>query len=123
MIPGANLLKTALSVIASQSVEYYAFTTRALNSIGNYVPVYADPIILRGSFQPVARNLYQAYGLDFQKTYYTFYSSVDVLDIIRDTSSDKLGFNGEIYQVESSNDWFAVDGWTGVLAVRIPNAG
>ncbi len=58
-----------------------------------------------------------------KKTYYTFYSSVDVLDIIRDTSSDKLGFNGEIYQVESSNDWFAVDGWTGVLAVRIPNAG
>lgn len=117
MIPGSNLLNMAFSVISQQTVTYLAATGRALNSVGQDVTSYAPPASLRGSFQPVPRRLYEQYGLDLQKTYYTFYASKDIIDIGRDVSCDQIIFENRVFQCESSNDWFAVDGWAGVLCV------
>jgi len=119
MIPGSNLLKTALSLIAPQSIIYYKANGRALNNIGQDVTTYDTALVVRGSFQPVPRRLYQSYGLDFQKSYFTFYASVDVIDLQRDVSADQIAFKGARYQCESANDWFAMDGWTGVLCALI----
>jgi hypothetical protein len=119
MIPGANILKMALSMIRKQRLTYYKNTGRATNSIGMLVPTYAPPVVVEGSFQPVPRNLYAENGLDFQKDYYTFYAPVDIFDLQRDVSGDQLIFNNTQYQCESNNDWFAIDGWKGVLCVRI----
>lgn len=121
MIPGANVLNMALSVIAKQSITYFRATGRSLNNVGQDVTTYASPTIILGSFQPVPKRLYQAYGLDLQKTYFTFYASADLIDIQRDVSGDQIAFNGLRYQCESSNDWFNIDGWKGVLCVLITN--
>jgi hypothetical protein len=118
-IPGQNLLNMALSIIARQSLNYYRFSGRTLNSIGQDVTIYDTPVILVGSWQPVPRQLYQAYGLDLQKDYFTFYSSNNILDVTRDVSGDQIAFNGQRYQCESNNDWFQLDGWKGVLCVHI----
>lgn len=121
MIPGSNLLNSALRVIASQSINYYQFTGRGLNDIGQNVAQYAAAQIIRGSFQPVPRNLYQNLGLDFNNIYVNFYVSKNILDVQRDVSGDQISYCGKRYQVLSATDWSGIDGWTGVLCVQIGN--
>lgn len=118
-VPGQNVLRMALTLIHKQCLRYYQFSSRALNSVGQDVTTYLAPVTMRGSWQPVPRKVYMQYGLDFQKDYYTFYTSNDVLDIQRDVSGDQLIFNGKRYQVESNNDWFPMDGWKGIICVYI----
>lgn len=121
MIPGINLLKMSLTIIASQVITYYQAVDRSLNDIGQDVTEYNPPVTIRGSFQPVPRKLYTQYGLDFDKTYYTFYTSNDLIDVGRDVSGDQIVFGTQRFQCESSNDWFALDGWVGMLCVLIEN--
>jgi hypothetical protein len=60
--------------------------------------------------------------LDLQKDYFTFYLSNNILDIQRDISGDQVSFMGKRFQVESSNDWYQLDGWKGMLCVDLgPN--
>lgn len=108
----------AFSIISKQTVSYYRNTGRSVNDVGQYVSTYDTATQLRGSFQPVPRKLYEQYGLDFQKDYFTFYASTNILDVARNVSGDKITFNGNSYQCESANDWYAVDGWKGVLCVK-----
>lgn len=118
-VPGSNLLAQALTVIISQTVSYFQATARSLNDVGQYITTYAEPLSIRGSFQAVPRNLYYQYGLDLQKNYYTFYSLNDIIDIKRNVSNDQIEFNGQRFQCESNNDWFAVDKWKGILCCEI----
>lgn len=118
-IPGVNLLNMALTIINGAAITYYSMIGRTSNAVGQFVTTYADGVIITGSFQPVPRNLYEQYGLDLQKTYYTFYTSNNLLDVLRNVSGDQIAFLGKRYQCESANDWFALDGWKGVLCVLI----
>lgn len=118
-IPGINLLNKALTIIAKQQVEYVKFLERNLNDEGIWVPTYLPPAPLLGSFQAVPRRLYQQYGLDLQKNYATFYVSANLTDLRRDVSCDQISYDGKVYAVESANDWFAMDGWEGVLCVEV----
>jgi hypothetical protein len=118
-IPGQDLLKMALTMIYRQALTYYKALGRTENSLGQYVTTYAQGIVMTGSWQPVPRQLYMQYGLDLQKDYYTFYTCNNVLDLDRDISADQVAFNGQLFQVESDNDWYALDGWKGVLCVHI----
>lgn len=117
MVPGSNLLKSALTVISSQTVDYYKFLSRAVNAAGLLVATYDTPIQLKGSLQPVARSMYEQLGLDFTKNYFIFYSSNNILTTDRNVSGDKIVFQGGTYQCESTNNWYGVDGWTGTLCI------
>lgn len=118
-IPGQNLLNMAFRIIATQTIVYYQALGRLVNSVGQDVTEYNAGVNIRGSFQPVPKNLYELYGLDLQKTYYTFYAPYAISDIARDVSGDQIAFNGQRFQCESNNDWFAIDGWKGVLCIHI----
>jgi hypothetical protein len=118
-IPGQNLLTMALTMITRQAVTYYKAVGRELNSLGQWVTMYADGITIYGSWQPVPREILRQFGLDFQKDYYTLYAPENVFDIDRDITSDQIAFNGQLFQVESDNDWFALDGWKGILCIHI----
>jgi hypothetical protein len=122
-IPGANLLKMAFKLINKQGVIYYRAVGRTLNNVGQNITQFAPGVPLFGSFQPVPRRLYQPYGLDLQKDYYTFYASANIIDVIRNSPSDQLAFNDLRFQIESDNDWYAMDGWKGVLCVAIGRDG
>jgi hypothetical protein len=118
--PGSNILKQALSAIASTPVQYFAFVSRVGNAIGLLETTFAAPVTIRGSWQPVPRAMYEKLGLDFTKNYVTFYSVQFIGDVSRDRTGDNFEFNGKRWQVESSNDWQAIDGWNGVLCVEVP---
>lgn len=122
MIPGSNLLDFALTIIETNTVQYIKNNGRTLNSVGQYVPTYDTPVDVDGSMQPVPRSRYEIYNLDFAKNYYTFYVSSDFIGTDRNVSGDKIIFNSKLFQVQSPNDWFAVDGWQGVLCVLVGDA-
>ena len=118
-VPGSNILDLAMTVLGSQTVNYFRALDRTLNNIGQNITEFDAGILVSGSFQPVPRRLYEIYGLDFQKSYFTFYVSKNVIDLQRNVSGDQLEFQGQRYQCESNNDWFGEDGWVGVLCVLI----
>lgn len=119
MIPGSNILSQALRILASQTFQYLAFQSRDPNSVGQYVVTYAAPITLTGSVQPVPRELYERFGLDFQRNYINVYVSRAVIDIARDVSGDQIIFNGDTYQCLSKTPWEGIDGWDAVLSVQV----
>lgn len=112
----------AMTVVGKQTFSYIQYTSRTTNGIGIDVPVYADPVSQTGQVQAVPKELFEKYGLDFQKTYLMFYVSKAVLDVTRDVSGDQIIFAGNKYQCLSQTDWFAINGWTGVVSVKVPDA-
>lgn len=117
--PGSNLLKKAFKLIAKQEAQHLRFKGRKTNGAGYDVSEYYPQETIRGSFQPVPRSRYEAYGLDFSKSYATFYSTTDIGCLERGESGDILLFAGRRWQCQAPNDWFQIDGWTGVLIVDI----
>lgn len=103
----------------SQPFSYIQNTGRVDNGIGQDISQYNAPIQIQGSVQAVPRNLFEVYGLDFQKQYVTFYVSRQILDVERDVSGDKIQYANLTYQCLSQTDWNAQNGWTGVIAVKV----
>lgn len=119
MIPGANVLARAFRIIAQQTVIYYRTLGRTLNPVGQEITQYATGVAVTGSFQPVPRKLYTQFGLDLQKSYFTFYVSKELIDTARNTAGDQIAYDGQRYQCESSVAWFNIDGWESMLCVHI----
>jgi hypothetical protein len=119
IVPGSNLFKMAASVIHQSTVGYRAFVSRTGNNVGLLESTFAPSVDIRGSFQPVPRTMYDRLGLDYTKNYAMFYSAQPINDVSRDRTGDQLDFNGKVWQVESSNDWQAIDGWNGVLCIEV----
>lgn len=123
MIPGSNLLALALTVIAPQSVQWFAYTGSAIGPTGLNLATYAAPVTLkRTSVQPVNRNRYEAYGLDWNKSYITIYATDGQPLPVQhnpDGDGDVIEWNGRRYQVVGDTPWSALDHWTGLLCVDI----
>lgn len=121
MIPGMNLLEVALGAIAPQEpVEYLQAVDRTTNSAGYLVATYAAPVPVKlSSVQAVSRSTYYFQGLDLSKKYVTWYVPREVLGLERDSSGDRMTYNGELFQVENTTDWAGQDGWVAALCVRL----
>lgn len=122
-VPGSNLLAQALTVIAPQTVQYRVFISRTTNDIGYDVSTFADPVAVRGSFQPVPRSRYEFQGLDLSKSYWVLFAPLAMIGVDRDVSGDQLTFQGRTYQVESITAWAGIDGWSEALCCEVSNAG
>ena len=116
-----NLLNKALTILPRQCFQYYANTGRTSQPNAQYLATYAAPIELTGSVQPVPKTLYQVYGLDFAKAYFTFFVSHSVMDITRNFSGDAFVYNGNTFQCVQKTDWFAYNGWDAILAIQVPS--
>lgn len=119
-VPGSNLLLEALDMIESQPVTYFQNTGRTLNAAGVYAGVFLPGVTTSvGSVQAVDRKKYEVLGLDLEKQYVHWFVPAYVFGVERDLSGDQFDYAGEKYQIESTTDWFAQDGWTMALAVKI----
>lgn len=119
MIPGSNILAIALTAIAPSTLSYYKNTGLVTGVSGLEVPTYAAPVQVKGSFQPVPRNLYEIYGLDFSKEYFNLYISKLIIGVDRDSAGDQLGFSEARYKCKSVTPWSSIDGWNAVLCVKV----
>lgn len=119
-IPGADLLGIALGVIGSQQVRYYLNTGREANDSGRLMALFADGVdVPQGSVQAVPRSRYASYGLDFQKSYVTWFVEQTVIDVQRNKSGDRFKWNNRVYECVSVTDWVSQDGWSEVMGVDI----
>lgn len=119
IVPGSNLLKMAQTVIRAQTVQYRAFVSRLPNSVGLIETTFAAAVPVKGNFQPVPRTMYEHLGLDYTKNYAMLYSTELMQDVTRDRTGDQFDFGGVVWQIESANNWHAVDGWNGLLAIEV----
>lgn len=119
-IPGANLLSVAARAIRFQTLGHRAFVSRAPNSAGDFVSVFAPSVDITGSMQPVNRKLYQELGLNLSRNYSTLYTTATVRATERDREGDLITFAGKTWQCESDQSWAAVDGFTKMLCVEVP---
>lgn len=120
MIPGSNLLRSALSVISRQTVILYRWSVRTTTADGLDVPLFEVPeAISEGSVQAVPRSRYTAMGLDYTRNYVTWFTPATVRGIERDRAPDQFEFAGRIYDVYSVTPWNAQDGWNEVLGIDI----
>lgn len=119
MIPGGNLLGLALSVIAPQTVLYLAYEGKTTNAAGKEVVTYAEPTGIYGSFQPINRDRYEANGLDFDKSYATFYATGSYKPPFRNGAADRFAYAGRLWEAVGKVDWFAQDGWDAVMLVDV----
>ena len=120
--PSSNLLAQALTVIKPSPIKFFKTLGRSSNDIGLLVSQYADPVTVMASVQAVARNVYEQFGLDFQKNYIQIWLQVGVIDINRDTSGDQVDWNCRRYECKSDDNWYNVDGWMSVMCVDIGKA-
>lgn len=122
-VPGSNLLNRAAKLIRLQTIIYLAYVSRTTTDTLTLVANYAPPKTIRGSTQPVPLTLMQILGLDMQRTYYNLFVPQAVIDIGRDVASDQFKLQGKLFQGISSTPWAAIDGWTQILVVMVPDAG
>lgn len=119
MIPGANLLKMALSAQGQQFALWHRATGRQLNAVGQWVTAYANPILISGSIQATPKTLYAANGLDYQKNHITCFFDLGVNVIQRGESGDQLTYAGRRWQFLSGTNWQPQDKWQELIAVDI----
>ncbi len=122
MIPGANLLRMAFSVIGTQLVQYRKFEQRTKNSQAQYVSVFGEPFQLAASIQRVRRYQYVQFNLEFQRNYVMIFANFEMVDLDRDLAGDQFIWTGRVFQLESQGSWFYQDGWGVCLAVDIGTA-
>lgn len=114
-----NLLNVALMLIPPVTVSWRKATGRVQNALGQWVTAYADPVALTCSFQPLEKAKYEVLGLDLNKHYFVLYGSKDLIAVERETSGDTVDYEGRRYQFEDAVDWFAYNGWKGIVCVDI----
>lgn len=119
IIPGANLLALALHTINPQLLQHRAFVSRSVNAAGDYVSVFADPVGIQGSMQPVDTALYQLLGLNLARRYAHLWTTAEVRVTNTDRQGDYVDFAGRTWQCESDRDWRDIDGWRKVLCVEV----
>ena len=118
--PGANLLSIEARVIRMETLQHRAFVSRAINGAGDYESTFAAPVDIQGSFQAVNKKLYQELGLNLAKNYGMLYTSANVQPTTRDREGDRITFAGKTWQCESDQNWQAMDGFTKMLCVEVP---
>ena len=119
MIPGSNLLASALTVISTQPFQYLRFTGSAENAVGQDVHTFADAVTVQGSVQAVDMRLYQSMGLDWDKRYIQIWTTQNIDDLGRERPGDRVVWQGRLFDVVGEMDWHAIDGWNSFLAIDI----
>ena len=110
----------ASTLIPLKKYQYFKFNSNSINSVGIITPSYDTSTTIKANIQPVNRSVYEQFGLDMQKTYYTIFTSEILQDLQRDKTGDKIIFNGKTLQIESTNeDWDSQYGFNSYLGVQI----
>ena len=118
-VPGSNLLAQAFSILCTHQFKYFRYQGKTTNRYGIDVHEYEQPVVLRGSIQPVGQDIYHERGLDFQKTYIEVWSQQDTNGFFRGRSSDQIEYDGRRFQLVDENNWHPIDGWDSFLAVEV----
>lgn len=121
-----NVLKRALRIIPKQFVTYKKFKKVTVNSIGNQVNEYEDPITVEGSIQPTDQDTLYKLGIANTGDIYTVFLRGDALSIAKVQSNDIIiGSNQQVYNIFRADIWidYPDQDWNRILVKRAKNYG
>jgi hypothetical protein len=121
-----NVLKRALRIIPKQFVTYKKFKKVTVNSIGNQVNEYEDPITVEGSIQPTDQDTLYKLGIANTGDIYTVFLRGNALSIAKIQSNDIIvGSNGQVYNIFRADIWidYPDQDWNRILVKRAKNYG
>ena len=121
MIPGENLLRKAQGLVRPTTLQYFRFSGRTLNAVGQDVSAYEAGVSITLNVQPVQRKQYRHMGLDYEKDYLMLWSSTDLRGLSRARSGDQIEYLGERYELLNKDNWTPIDGWGQILAIKVTN--
>lgn len=116
-----NVLKRALRVIPKQQVTYKKFKAVTVNSIGNQVNTYEQPITVEGSIQPTDQDTLYKLGIANTGDIYTVFLRGNAVSIAQIQSNDVIvGANGQEYNIFRADIWmdFPDQDWNRILVKR-----
>lgn len=114
-----NVLAMANILLPMHHYVYYRFKCIRVNDYGYEVSEFHDPVLRMGGIEPIKTRQYKSMGLDFTRHYIKIYDS-EILDTLtRSDNPDEIEFKGYRYQLIHDMDWFDLNGWNSVLAVRM----
>ena len=116
-IPGANVLKLASKVITFQVVQWQPFASRTQSYDGSWLNTFAEPVNIKGSWQPASTKEYKDFGLDLTLEYFKFLSVNLVTGVERYRTGDRIIVGNRVYVVEYLNNHWPTDGWLRAFAV------
>lgn len=121
-----NVLARALKIIPKQQVTYKKFKKVTVNSIGNQVNEYEQPITVEGSIQPTDQDTLYKLGIANTGDIYTVYLRGSAVSIAQIQSNDVIvGSNGQVYNIFRSDIWYDYpdQDWNRILVRRAKNYG
>ena len=121
-----NVLARALKIIPKQRVTYKKFKKVTVNSIGNQVNEYEQPITVEGSIQPTDQDTLYKLGIANTGDIYTVYLRGSAVSIAQIQSNDVIvGSNGQVYNIFRSDIWYDYpdQDWNRILVRRAKNYG
>ena len=121
-----NVLARALKIIPKQKVTYKKFKKVTVNSIGNQVNEYEQPITVEGSIQPTDQDTLYKLGIANTGDIYTVYLRGSAVSIAQIQSNDVIvGSNGQVYNIFRSDIWYDYpdQDWNRILVRRAKNYG
>lgn len=113
----ANLLNVALKAIGMQTLHWYSFSNRTQNDRGLWVNEYIDQGLVKGSWQPVDARTIKELGFDTKLQYHNFYVSKPINVFSRNEAPDYFIIEGRKHEVVGGSEWYAQNGWKGLLCV------
>lgn len=114
-----TILNLALSVVPRQEARLYRWHGRKTNAVGLDVDVFAAPVPLTGSIQPVDRSRYAFMGLDAARSYIAIYSSTRAEALTRTANPDQVEYLDRRYRIMNAADWQVPANYSGLMAVDI----
>lgn len=121
-----NVLKRALRIIPKQQVTYKKFKSVTVNTIGNQVNTYEQPITVEGSIQPTDQDTLYKLGIANTGDIYTVFLRGNAVSIAQIQSNDLIiGANGQVYNIFKADIWedYPDQDWNRILVKRAKNYG
>lgn len=114
-----NLLKRALRVLPTQTVEWFSFDGEQEDDAGYAIPSYTSKGVIKGSFQPMEVKDALQSGLNTSRQYAMFYTNANIQNVERDTSPDYVVYHNKRYDVIGVVSWMNEDDWKAVTLVEV----
>jgi len=118
-----NLLQMALpavySVVDCQTFEYRNYVGDTVNDFGVVVVSYSAWKTCNGSVQPMDSSMFELLDMDKSKRGILVWGSVPLNTTDIQDHPDQVRWQGRIFNVERSTNWYQANGWHSVGCTEV----
>ncbi len=118
-IVGSNIYKAATQLLTRRPYRLQRFDSRSVDEYGLITNNYLDPEDRLATMLAVSAKMVRKEGLDAKEKYLKLYDTVKFQQATRDKAGDLLFVFDEVFEIIAQSDWYEIDGWNWVMAVRI----